>query len=475
MKVDFTEVKNRFAELKKRWQARTVFAMTIESGRVIVDLMDANHGEPRAVQSFTLPFGAEEVIANPEKAGQELAAQLAVAAVRERRCVVCIPPSWALTTATDVPEVTGEDLRGYLELRAEREFPAAVADLRLAHCSYTLPEGKARATLVAVPAKRMQAVERMLEIAGCRALSISLGLDACLPERDLPGAVHFLANGSHVDVVVSAGGGIAAVRSLPGVAHPADANFDAAGFSREVRITLGGLPEGVRQQVKEARFRGTPESAENLCIEIRQHLQRMGLKSRLQRDEAGAEHPPGQAAAAHHFRQEPVIFEFVPPQVNRWQTLLARFDSKRQRSAIVGAVALVLLPVLVFFVRSRIESSLASEWNRMQRNVAELESLQQRIRQFRPWFEPAPQALQLVEGIVGAFPESGEVWAKRIDLSETGKVTCEGFSKSQSALTSLLDRLRSRPGIVGLQRQQERGENPIQFSFTFQWEAHDAK
>ena len=463
------------AQLKKRWQARTVLAITIESGRVLVDLLDASNGDMRVVRSLSLPFGAESIASDPEKTGQEFAAQLATAEIRERRCVVCIPPGWALTTATDVPDIAGDDLRGYLELRAEREFPAAIADLRLAHCSYTLPDGKVRATLAAVPAKKMQAVERMLEIAGCRAVSISLGLDGCLPHSDLPGAVHFIANGTHVDVVVAAGGGIAAVRSLPGAAHPADPGFDAVGFSREVRITLGGLPESVRQQVQEARFRGTPESAENLCLEIRQQLQRIGLRSRLQREESDTEHPPGHAAAAHHLRQEPVTFEFLPPQVNRWQTLLARFDSRRQRSAVIAAVALVFLPVLIFFVRSRIESSLNSEWNAMRRNVAELESLQLRIRQFRPWFDPAPQTVQLLEGVIGAFPESGEVWAKSIDVNETGKVTCAGFARSQPALTSLIDRLRSRPGIVGLQRQQERGENPIQFSFTFQWEPHDAK
>ena len=463
------------AQLKKRWQTRAVLAITIESGRVLVDLLDASNGESRVVRSFSLLFGAESIAIDPEKAGQEFAMQLAAAEIRERRCVVCIPPGWALTTATDVPDIAGDDLRGYLELRAEREFPAAIADLRLAHCSYSLPDGKVRATIAAVPAKKMQAVERMLEVAGCRAVSISLGLDACLPQSDRPGAVHFIANGTHVDVVVAAGGGIAAVRSLPGAAHPADAGFDAVGFSREVRITLGGLPEGIRQQVQEARFRGTPESAENLCLEIRQQLQRIGLKSRLEREESGGEHPPGHAAAALHLRQEPVIFEFLPPQVNRWQTLLARFDSRRQRSAVIAAVALVFLPILIFFVRSRIESSLNSEWNAMRRNVAELESLQLRIRQFRPWFDPAPQTVQMLDGVIGAFPESGEVWAKSIDLNETGKVTCAGFARSQTALTSLIDRLRARPGITGLQRQQERGENPIQFSFTFQWEPHDAK
>jgi len=105
------------------------------------------------------------VVANPERAGQELAAALTAAGIAEKRCVVCVPPGWALTTSTEVPSVGAEDLRGYLELRAEREFPVAAADLRVAHCAYALPDGSRRATLAAIPAKRMEAVSQMLETA----------------------------------------------------------------------------------------------------------------------------------------------------------------------------------------------------------------------------------------------------------------------------------------------------------------------
>ena len=119
------------AELKKRFQVRTTLAVTLESGRVAVDLVRRDENVSRVLTSFTLPLGAEAVLADPERAGQRLAAELASAGVRERRCVVCIPAGWALTTSMEVEGVTDEDLRGYLELRAEREFPIPVADLRL--------------------------------------------------------------------------------------------------------------------------------------------------------------------------------------------------------------------------------------------------------------------------------------------------------------------------------------------------------
>ena len=470
-------MKLTLADLKKRFQVRSVLALSIESGRLAVSLVRQEADGPRAGRSLALPIGADALVADPEKAGQQLASHLDTAGLRERRAVVCIPASWALIAATEVPGLGVEDLRGYLELRAEREFPIPIADLRLSHCAYALPDGSQRATVAGVPVKRMVAVERFLAAAGCRAASVSLGLDGCVPRDGSAAALHFVANGTHVDLVIAAGGGIAAVRTLPGAGGARATAFDAETFSREVRITLGRLPEAVRQQVHEARFGGTPATAEELCIQIRQQLRRMGLASRLERPEGESGEHPGAAidAAGQFFRQSPSVFEFLAPQVSRWQTVFRQFDDRRRRWIVMAAVAAVVLPVLIYFIRSRLESGLNSEWKAMAGNVAELEALQGRIRQFRPWFEPGPQVLQVIESLTAAFPEGGEVWAKSVQYNEGHKVTCAGFAKNQPALMSMLERLRARPDVSDVQVQQVRGENPLQFSFTYKWAPRDGK
>ncbi len=464
-------------DLKKRLQVRSVLALSIESGRIAVAVVRHDAGRQRVLRSFALSTGADGLLADPEKAGRDLAAHLDTAGVKERRSVVCIPASWALIATTDVPAMAEDELRGYLELRAEREFPIPVADLRIAHCGYALPDGAQRATVAGLPAKRMEAVERFLAAAGCRAASVSLGLDGCVPREPAEAALHFIANGTHVDLVIAAGGGIAAVRTLPGAGGASALPFDAEGFSREVRITLGRLPEAVRQQVREARFGGTPATAEELCIEIRQQLRRMGIDSRLERPEPADADQPGAAieAAGQFFRHAPAAFEFLAPQVSRWQTVFRQFDDRRRRWVVAALIAAIVLPVVVYFIRSRIESSRAAAWRGMSANVAELEEIQGRIRQFRPWFEPAPQALQAIESVISAFPEGGEVWAKSVQLSDVNKVTCSGFAKNQPALMATLDRLRKGPSASEVQVQQVRGENPIQFSFTYKWTPRDAK
>ncbi len=351
-------------DVKKRLQVRRVLALSIESGRIAVALVRHDAGMEKIVRSFSLPIGADALVADPGKAGKDLASHLDTAGLRERRAVVCVPASWALIASTEVPEMGAEDLRGYLELRAEREFPIPVADLRLAHCAFAMPDGSRRATVAGLPAKRMEAVERFLAAADCRAASISLGLDGCVPREGDEAALHFLANGTHVDLVIAAGGGIAAVRTLPGAAGNGTTAFDAEGFSREVRITLGRLPEAVRQQVREARFGGTPTTAEELCVAIRQQLRRMGIDSRLANPTSSGTEFPGAAiaAATRLFQQTTKVFEFLTPQVSRWHALFRQLDDKRRRWIVLAVAAALVLPVLTYFIRSRLESSLASEW-----------------------------------------------------------------------------------------------------------------
>jgi Tfp pilus assembly protein PilN len=465
MKLDLNDI-------KKRLMTRSALAVTIESGRVVAKVV-RGEGEQTQTAALTIPVGGEEILKDPDKAGQQFATALSGAGIRERECVVCVPAGWALTASTDLPEVGAEDLRGYLELRAEREFSISATDLRLGYCAYSLPSGQRRATLAALSSKKIEAVERMLAVANRRATSISLALDKCLTSPKP--MLHFLTNGNHTDLVVTAGGGIAGLRSLAGPLAPGDTTFDPVSFCRDVRITLGRLPDGVRQQIRDAEFSGP--SAESLCVQTRFDLLRMGIQS--PESSAAAEAARGTSGAAAEAARlklsgQPIAFEFVVPETKRWQVLLERFDSRRRRMLVLGAVALVLLPLVAMFIRAQIESHLDAEWAAMESKANELDALQKRIHLFQPWYEPVPQELQLMNSLATAFPEQGDVWAKSIQVAEGDKVTCTGFARSQPALLAFLARLRARPDVSGIQVQQIRGQNPIQFSITYQWEQqHD--
>lgn len=476
MKLDLNDLKTQLAgnplvaSLKKRLLTRSALAITLESGRMAVSLVRGDTDEAGVVQSFSLPLGDDDVLKDPDKAGQELAAALKNAGIRERRSIVCVPAGWALTASSDLPEVGAEDLRGYLELRAEREFTLPAGELRLGYCAYALPNGQRRATLAALPSKKLEAIDQMLKVANRRAASVSLALEHCLSQPQA--MLHFLTNGNHTDVVITAGGGVAGLRSLPGPQVTGDTPFDPVAFCRDVRITLGRLPEPVRQQVRRAEFGGP--SAQQLCAETRQSLIQMGIETPdCSATRAGVTpETPGAAveSARLQLKSLPVAFEFVVPETNRWQELFQRVDSSRRKQVIIAFAALVLLPLLILFIRSEMESHYQSQWNAIAADADELDRLQKKIHEFRPWYEPAPQGVSIFESLAAAFPESGDVWAKSVHLGTDGMVTCTGYARSQYTLMSLMDRMRARPDITGLHLQQTHGENPVQFSIIYQWE-----
>ncbi len=462
-------------ELKKRLKARSALAVTIESGRIAVNLVRNDEEDNRPVQALAIPLGDEAILRDPDKAGQQLAAALTAAGIRERNCVVCVPAGWALTASTDLPEIGAGDMRAYLELRAEREFVMPAGDLRLGFCAYDLPNGQRRATLAALSAKKIEAVEKMLAISNRRATSLSLALDNCFTPSGA--MLHFLTNGNHTDLVVTAGGGIAGLRSLPGPLASGDTAFDPAAFCRDVRITLGRLPDTVRQQIREAAFSGP--SAEKLCLETRRDLLRMGIES-PECDYARASAPQAEPAGAAvetarlKLHQQAIPFEFLVPETKRWQVLLQQVDVSRRRWIIIAAAAVIVLPILLFIIRSQIEGHLDKQWNAMADKASDLGDLEDKMHQFRPWFEPAPPAMQLIDSVVNSFPATGEVWAKSIQVSEGNKVTCSVFARSQQAFFALEARMRARPDITAVQVLQMHGGNPLQYSFTFQWEPqHD--
>jgi hypothetical protein len=456
-------------ELKKRLQPQSALALTLEPDRMALSVVCREGAEPQ--KSLSICIGAEDVFRNPEKAGLELASALDSAGIRERRCVVAIPPSWALSTSADLPEVTGEDLRAFFELRAEREFSVSVAELRLAHCPYSLPDESHRATLAAVPAKRLEAVDKLLAKAGCRAVSVSLALPGCL--ADPQAKLHFLAAGSHTDVIISAGGGIAMLRSLAGPRSTDEAPFDPISFCREIRITLGRLPESLRQTVRIARFSGDP--AQELEKATCDFLQRMGIES--QTDGAAPGTLPGAAVetAKRHLHHQPVAFEFVIVEPNRWPAKFHWFNTRRGRQITVAALALVLLPLVIFSIRSNMESNLETQWNGMKNAVTELDLTQQKIRTFHPWFDHTPQSLKVLESFVTGFPAQADVWAKTVQVGADYKITCSGFARNQACWIAFLRRLQAQPNFSAVQVQQTRGQNPIQFSLTCKWEANHDK
>ena len=105
----------------------------------------------------------------------------------------------------------------------------------------------------------------------------------------------------------------------------------------------------------------------------------------------------------------------------------------------------------------------------MEKNVRELEGLQQEIRRFRPWYDESFGSLTILRKVTEAFPAEGAVTAKSLEISELSNVTCSGIASDNQALLRVLDQLRAADQISNVKLDQVRGKTPMQFTFNFQW------
>ncbi|MFA6546073.1 MAG: hypothetical protein WCS99_16765, partial [Limisphaerales bacterium] len=283
---------------------------------------------------------------------------------------------------------------------------------------------------------------------------------------------------------VTAQGGVAALRLLEGAFEQEgpERRVQSDYLARELRITLGQLPEDVRSTVRNLKVFGQGELAEELHEQIRPRAEALGLRAQPVREfaplELGVALPPGTAVSAalslavRHLTGKPVLFEFLPPRVSRWKQFTEQHASKKlvYAAAVLGVVALVFAGM--FGWQQWQLARLNSQWSGMKVRVAQIEDMQGRIRKYRPWFDESFRALSILKKITEAFPEDGTVAAKSVEIRDRSGVTCSGTARSNQAWLKMLDQLRASKQITDVKVEHIKGGQngqPMEFTFNFHW------
>ncbi|MGC9326470.1 MAG: hypothetical protein ACP5I1_02440, partial [Candidatus Hinthialibacter sp.] len=113
--------------------------------------------------------------------------------------------------------------------------------------------------------------------------------------------------------------------------------------------------------------------------------------------------------------------------------------------------------------------SLENQWSAIKDQVTEIESLQNKVKQFRPWFNSSATGLSILKTLTEAFPEEGTVWAKLVEIDDLSLITCSGYAQNNSHWLKMHDQLKDNPQVADLQVQQIQGDAPLQFAFQFRW------
>jgi hypothetical protein len=489
---------------RRRKKLVTLLGLALDGSKLDGVVLKHANGSLAVLQKFSVTLALDPLTAAPELVGREIRNQLDAAGVRERNCVVGVPLKWVLTAQTELPPLAEADAKSLLQMEAERGFHSDVATLQISDSRSPLADGKKNVLLAGIPNTHLAALEKILAAAKLKPVSFTPAISALQPAVQSPkskvqsltaspsqtldigqqtlessGVLALAIGERNVSLQISAGGGVVALRSLAGTVEDEAGRrtLHADVVARETRITLGQLPDALRDAVKSIRVFGPRELAQPLADELELRFEPLGLQvefiSAYAPDEFGATLPAGVplsaafSLAARFLLEQKPAFEFLPPKPTFLEQLASKYSSGRLRTtgAVAAGIAAVILGLFLF---QQIELwHYRSQWSRIAVKVGELQAIQDNIRQYRPWYDGTFPNLAILRQLTLAFPEDGSVTAKNIEVQNGNTVTCSGTASDYASLLAMQSRLRAADGVNDVKLEQIRGKAPMQFVFAF--------
>jgi hypothetical protein len=457
--------------VKKRPQS--VVGLSIMDGQIRIAHVARAKNAVSVLRATTAKLSLDLLHPETELVGREIKNHFEAAGIRERHCVVALPPSWIMTQHTKVPELSPEDLASLLEIEAEKGFPVDLEELQITRSAHRTQES-GYVTQLAVRRDQLARLSAVLKHAGLKPVSYSIGLPALAGVHPASGGgcITLLLEARGATLLISAGGGIAAFRTLEATieSEVGENVINVPALGRELRITFEQVTPDLRRDVRQLCLRGDEKMARQLAASLSDWAREAGLTL----DPSGtAGRPAGEQIveqlAARYLKDGGSELEFLPPRPSRWSVMMARYSSKRLASAGFVAAAAVLVLLAVFGWQEYRRWSLRSEWQAMAAQVNELDAVQRSIREFRPWYDASFRNLAIMKRVVECFPENGSVTAKSFEIHGPMNVSVSGTARDNASLLRTLDQLRQAKEIQGVKVEQIRGKTPAQFTFTFRW------
>ncbi|MEW6157120.1 MAG: hypothetical protein AB1813_06780, partial [Verrucomicrobiota bacterium] len=314
-------------DLKKK-HFGALLGLAFDGNRLDGVVLRRTNGSVEIRKSFAVTLTLDLLKDDPELLGREIRNRLDEAGIRERECVVGVPLDWALTLQTQIPDLPESDVESFLAIESERGFPYGLDALTIACSRFNAAPNENYATQVAVPRNNVARLERALRSARLKPLSFSFGLTALHPPQaaESQGVVAIFIGEKSVFLLVTCGGGVASLRTVE-TAFEAEVGVKrifADVLAREVRVTLGQLPAGVREQLRTLRVFGSDEASHRLAREIQVRAEAMGLKvehvshytgpQRGLKIQASTTVSPALSLAVQHLSGQAPSFEFLPPR-----------------------------------------------------------------------------------------------------------------------------------------------------------------
>lgn len=452
---------------------QSILALAMVDGHLCAAHVARAKNAIAVLRNTSAPMALDLLHPEPELVGREIKNHLEAAHIRERHCIVALPPAWVMSQHAAVPDLSPEDTASFLQIEAEKGFPSSPDELQIARSPHR-SAAERYVTQLAVRQEQVARLSEVLKYAGLKPLSYTLGL------ASLPGAVPAAGQGritlwlepKGATLLIAAGGGIASFRTLESTieSEVGEKVINGPALIRELRITFEQVAVGLRDEVRRLVLLGDPAMIAQLSEVVAGWARDAGLE--LEKGTAAAK-PAGESLVEQlgtRFIQEGApTLEFLPPRPSRFAQLMARYNSRRLATAGFAAAAAALVVGVGFGWQEYRLLSLRSEWDGMATEVKDLDAVQARIREFRPWYDTSFRNLTIFKRVVECFPDNGSVTAKSFEIHSPATVSVTGTARDNASLLRTLDLLRQAKEIQGVKIEQIRGKTPAQFTFTFRW------
>jgi hypothetical protein len=462
----------------------TILGIALDGNRLEAIVLRRTNGTVQVRQSVVAQLALSPLTDAPELVGREIRNHLDQAGIHQKQVAVCIPLGWVLSMQAKLPsELSEEDRASFLQLEGERGFHSGPDTLLSQSSIVTSPGGEIFATLMAAPRNHLATLERVLRAAKLKPVTFAVGVTALQPPgEDKERVIALAVRTGSIDLQVSGGGGIIALRSLDGAieSQGAQKRISSELIAREIRITLGQLPEGITEGPGKIKIFGQGEVTRQFVGEISPRLAAMGLKTEVveKASNANFDKPlpaelstsPAVALAANWVRGAKITADFLPPRVQPWQQMLSSGMAKKRLVWAAQAAAVGVGCVIIGFAWQQWQiSSLTSKWKSMEPRVTELTGDQDQIKKFRAYYDQSFRDLRILKLLTDAFPEDGAVSAKTIAVAQMANVTCSGVARDNDAYVHVFDKLSVATNDISHLHQEVRGQKPLQFALTFQF------
>jgi len=458
---------------------RRMLGLAVTQNSITAVEVAASNGGGKILNAADFAIPDNSSIDEPVQLGKLLKQFLRRGRFSTSYCVIGMEARWLTARDKQLPPGIGDDTAGILSLAIEQEFASDRKELVFDYIARSQKDGSTSAMIVAAPDLQVQQLRSMAQAAGLTVSGITSST-MVLAESQAGSTIddrlvlHLFPGGA--ELAGRSGGCFDMVRRLP-VSITDTESINS--LVNQLRRIIALLPDGQSRELlvwNEIDLNKTARDllAEKLGLSIMwcktpDHLDAFtGDPARKQ----GLFSAAGATALSGIRGHQPPV-DFLHSRLAPSKTTSLK---KKIIWGAVAAVAVILACISLAFDWQNDQQEvidMEQKLDDMSENVMKAREMIDRTSFARAWHDKRPEFLACMVEVINAFPHEGAVWATNLSVNEEMKVTFSGKAISESAVLSVMDKLKSDKSITEVKslymRRSSRERRDVAFAMSLRF------